>query len=369
MCIRLLCLPVVLLMGACATFPQTQHDRSVILGVTHSGGSYNFGNTTQDFVSQGADDVLALGSRTIKIWFIHPEQVYPFNTVKWPVSFNSLVEMAEHPYYKALFDKPFKTFILVVYSLGREEHYWRNGVTESECANEQRQFYELSKHLLTTYSGTGKTFVLQHWEGDWAIRGCYDPKSDPTPTAVDGMVAWLNARQDGVDEARREVGSHGVHVYHAPEVNLVAIGMNENRPNVANRVLPRTHVDLCSYSSWDTVEKPAEFRRALDYINEHMPLPTPDNDFPNGFKRVYVGEYGWPENDSSPEKALEVVKGATETALDWGCPYVVYWEIYCNEPRRRPVIKNDDVRGVWLIKPDGTKSVTWHYLHERIGKS
>ena len=63
--------------------------------------------------------------------------------------------------------------------------------------------------------GTGKTFVLQHWEGDWAIRGNYKPEETPTPQAIEGMAAWLNARQDGVDAARKAVEAKNVHVYHA----------------------------------------------------------------------------------------------------------------------------------------------------------
>jgi hypothetical protein len=39
-------------------------------------------------------------------------------------------------------------------------------MTEQQKVDEQKQFYELAKYFLTAYKGTGKTFVLQHWEGE-----------------------------------------------------------------------------------------------------------------------------------------------------------------------------------------------------------
>jgi hypothetical protein len=46
---------------------------------------------------------------------------------------------------------------------------------------EAQQFADLTSYLVSTYANTGKTFVLQHWEGDWSIRGGYDPTAKPTP--------------------------------------------------------------------------------------------------------------------------------------------------------------------------------------------
>jgi len=331
-----------------------------ILGVTHVAGAYNLGNTTQDFLSQGADEISALGSETIKLWFAQPDEKYPFNST-WPSSFSSLVDMAQHPYYETVFNGPFKHYILVTYSLGRSGHYWVYGISETEKADEQQQFYELAGHLLTTYAGTGKTFVIQHWEGDWAIRGSYDAGIDPTQTAIDGMIEWLNARQAGIDQARAEFGQDDVYVYHAAEVNLVAQSMNDGRPGVVNSVLPYTNLDLVSYSAYDTESSPTGFGEALDYIAMNMP-----DSAAFGNKNVYIGEYGLPENDSGLEAVQNTVQNVVETALAWGCPYIVYWEVYCNEYLRLPVVSSDDVRGFWLVKPDGTKSWVWHYLHDLI---
>ena len=340
-------------------------DLQNIIGITHVSGEYYL--TDNDYLNEGADQILTLGSRVIKVWFDNPPRSYPFNS-KWPKT-NTFVEMAQSPYFQKLFNKPFKTFIMMCFSTGHGGGYWINGITEKQKKDEQRQFYELSKYLLTTYKNTGKTFVLQHWEGDWLIRGNFDAKSDPTPTAIKSMIEWLNARQAGVNQAKQEVGQHGVRVYHAAEVNRVVVSMKQGKPNMVNSVLPHTNLDLVSYSAWDAATEhfndPNVLRDALDFIAKN----TPDSpDFGN--KNVYMGEFGMPENNYSAEQIQKAIPNAVQTALDWGCPYIVYWQLYCNELKKGkpPVKSNDDVRGFWLIRPDGSKAWTWDYFYQLLNK-
>ncbi|HCO96362.1 MAG TPA: hypothetical protein DIU00_20885 [Phycisphaerales bacterium] len=341
---------------------STEKELRDIIGVTHVDGKYCL--TDEDFLNEGADQILALGSRVIKVWFHNPRRSYSFNS-KWP-EMNSLVEVAKSPYFRELFDKPMTTYIMMCFSMGREAGYWRKGVTEEQKLDEQRQFYELAKYLLTTYKGTSKTFILQHWEGDWLIRGNYDGNSDPAPEAISGMIDWLNARQAGVNQAREELGPDGVWVYHAAEVNRVVGSMRQGNPNVVNTVLPHTKLDLVSYSAWDATtaypEDSQVFRKALDFIAANMP----DNpDFGN--RNVYVGEFGMPENKFPAEQIQKVIPNVVATALDWGCPYIIYWQLYCNEMEDRrelpPVHSNNAVRGFWLIRPDGSRAWTWDYLY------
>jgi hypothetical protein len=372
---------------------QTSVKKSLpdILGTTHTAGNYYL--TDKDYLNEGADQVLAMGSHVIKVWFYgkrneHPEVMYPFNS-NWPKA-NSLVDGAKLPYFKTLFNKPFTTYILVVTSLGRSADYWRDGITKEQEKDEQRQFYELAKHFLTTYKDSGKTFVLQHWEGDWMTRGHFNLDEDPRPEALANMVIWLNARQAGVNQAKKEIGQHGVRVYSAAEVNRVVSSMQTGRPNIVNKVLPYTNVDLVSYSSWDSCvdhyNDPNVLRSALDFIAANVP-DSPDF----GSKNVYLGEFGLPENEFSPERVQQTMANVVDVGLAWGCPYIVYWELYCNELKpdkqttpgelptyqsdlipRTPlaaVHNNNAVRGFWLIKPDGTKSVVWDYFHRLLTAS
>jgi len=359
-------LSVVLLWAAPPTSAKELRD---VLGVTHVAGRYHL--MDKDFLNEGADQILTLGSRVIKVWFFSGRssdgfaKSYPYNS-QWP-KVDSLVEGAQTPYFKTLFSKPFTTYVMKVTALGRDEGYWRKGITDEQKKDEQRQFYELAKYLLTQYKGTGKTFVLQHWEGDWMVRGNFDAEADPTELALKSMIEWLNARQAGVDQAKREVGQPGVHVYHAAEVNRVVASMRDGSPNMVNKVLPHTRLDLVSYSAWDSATAhyadPNVLRGALDFIAAHAP-DSPDF----GNRNVYLGEFGMPENSYSLEQIQTAIRNAVRTGLDWGCPYIVYWQLYCNELKdpntKPPVESNDAVRGFWLIRPDGTKSWVWDYFHD-----
>ena len=334
-----------------------------IVGVAHVNGLYAPSNSGIDFLNHGADEIQALGSKTIKVWFFQPHVNYSFHSA-WPDNFDSLVEMAEHPYFKMLFEKPFLHYILMVYTPGKPEHYWRNGMSEEDIEREHRHFFDLTTYFMNTYAGTGKTFVLQHWEGDWAIRGNYDAEQDLTDQAIEGMILWLNARQNGVDEARRLLSESDVKVYHAAEVNKVLSSLYENKPNVVNTVLPHTKLDLVSYSCWEAMTDSDALQKTLNFIADNT---APSKDFGN--RNVYLGELGWPENDTDQVSYRAAIQNTLKTALDWGCPYAVYWQLYCNEGRNQTINYNSDVRGFWLIRPDGTHAWSWTYLQKVLAKN
>ncbi|MGB2866041.1 MAG: hypothetical protein WBC05_22095, partial [Sedimentisphaerales bacterium] len=101
---------------------------------------------------------------------------------------------------------------------------------------------------------------------------------------------------------------------------------------------------------------------ALDFIAANMP-DSPDF----GSRNVYVGEFGMPENKFPTEQIQKVIPNVVTTALDWGCPYIIYWQLYCNELEDSrelpPVHSNNAVRGFWLIRPDGSRTWTWDYFY------
>ncbi len=341
------------------------------IGSSHIAGKYCL--TNEDYLNEGAIQILGAGMPVIKVYLFRPASGYPYHS-NWP-SFSSMVKIAQSAYFQELFSRPFSTYVMTAYSfVNSNEHYFRGGVSSSQAAAEEQQFYDLARYLLTTYRGTGKTFVLQHWEGDWAIRGnyCTDPSCDPSDTAINGMIGWLNARQDGVTRARNEITDTDVKVYHACEVNLVQLAM-QGRRTVTNNVLPFTRCDLYSYSAYDTVGQAASdpsmtwsrqaVRDALNYIASKAPDSAAFGD-----KNVYIGEYGWPEVSSTQDPgantatSLRVIRVSTEEGLAWGCPFVLYWQVYDNEARVTPP-SNNDVRGFYLIKPDGTRAPAWYYFN------
>lgn len=300
----------------------------------------------------------------------------------WP-DFDTLVQRAEHQYFRELFQRPFKTYILSAYSEPSGDftnHYFTDGMTTADYQDEVSQFYNFSKYLLETYDGTGKEFILQHWQGDWAIIGSYDRSEEPTDTAIQGMIEWLNARQEGVTQAREDVESD-VTVLHAAEVNIVLGAMEDGERRVTNKVLPETNVDLVSHNSYEEMHRgyvppnpnnqggrpsvtPPEqvdlMRSALDYVNEYTPDPTPyvRDSLVEPDKNVFLGEYGFPEVTKGTRGQTRQSILMTEVALDWGARWVVYWQLYDNE----------DV-GFWLIRDDETKTPTYRYFEKLISKN
>ena len=338
-----------------------------IIGSAHVTPKYFFG--IDDCLNQGADELLKMGSKVIKIWYWNggaetPTVMYPWNS-KWQTGVSSLLVGLDNTYYTELFDKPFKTFVMNVASFAHSNpYYWKDIMSPALLAQEEDEFYEFTKALIHKYAGTGKTFIFQHHEGDWHTRGHTD-SSIPAVAGVHArMVEWLNARQRGVTRAREELGYQNVFVYHAAEINVVLNSMNTDQPNIVNAVLPFTTLDLVSYSCYDTSINPAltgnpeVFREAIQYIKQNMP----DSEA-FGNDNVYIGEYGLPENEFSPLQIEIVMTNTVAIGLEESCPYIIYWQLYDNEISTpgavAPITNNGDMRGFWMIRPDGTRS--WHY--------
>lgn len=328
------------------TAPGTQ------LGVAHIGGFYSFSDV--DYLNEGATTAYEIGARCIKVALSldieKPSQkLYPFHS-KWP-KVSTLTELAETPYFRNLFARDFSTFILTAFRPGRTASYWRENFSDEDEKAEEECFASLTRQLLGAYAKTDKTFIIQNWEGDWALRGSFDPATKPTPTATAAMIRWLAARQRGVALGRSEFAKAQAKVFHACEVNLVRQAQLRGEPSVTTDVLPHVSVDLASYSAWDTKDSPTHFAEALAFIAKHKIETTPF-----GKNGVYVGEFGMPESECSPQKAYDRTAALLAEAQKFGCPYAVYWELYCNEPTVKTPQRNTDYKGFWLIRPDGTRS-------------
>jgi hypothetical protein len=334
-----------------------------VLGATHAGGLYNF--TSEDYLDEGGDQLLGFGTRVIKVWLTNDvPSLYLFNS-DWSPPAANVVELAQKPYFQSLFNKPFTTYLLVVKPVTDTPQFLA-GMTPEAVAAESGQMHDLASYLLTTYAGTGKTFVLQNWEGDHLLRAGLMADQDPAPISIQGMIDWWNARQDGVDRARAEVGEHGVRVAHAAEVNQVADSI-AGKVTATNDVIPYTHADLYSYSSWDVQFDPHQLTQALDYLRSKAPLSAL-----YGRRNVYLGEYG-AAKDQVPGNAArrEVIDELTEAGLAWGVLYAVYWQLYDNESyvtinpkKQRPTPAQ--LRGFWLIRPDGIRAAYWYDMQRRL---
>src|SRR5581483_8736342 len=153
--------------------------------------------------------------------------------------------------------------------------YWYNGPNQTSIFNaEQQQFNDFATYLLTNPAFAGKTFILEQWEGDQALGSeaqNHGQLGNVPSTAIQGMIAWINARAAGIHAAVSANPSSPVKVYASLEVNLVknamyqaGIGPNAAQDwnssvvitypyTVTGNVLPNVNVDKVSYSAYDTM--------------------------------------------------------------------------------------------------------------------
>jgi hypothetical protein len=255
------------------------------------------------------------------------------------------------PSYQTVLAMPFDYYLVWAYPLGTAKSC-REAWTEEDRQREYREMYDLTRYLLERFNGTNKTFLLGHWEGDWVLLGGYDINADPKPESVTGMIDWLNLRQRAVDDALRDTPHQGVRVFHYTEVNLVHKAA-AGRTSVCNSVLPKTNVDMVSYSSYDSLDLTKGFpemrdrmKTALDYIAAKLPAKELDWSAP----RVFIGEYGFPLRQVySPKKQEEASREVIRAGLEWGCPFILYWEIYDNEMEEG----SEKTSGFWMIDNHG----------------
>lgn len=356
------------------------------LGATHVGGKYYF--TGRPYLVEGCDRMISMGYKVVKLWFRKSGGGYPFNS-DWNLSDTlTLAELAQHPYWEECFDMPFSVFALSVDGAGIK-------TTDESAAKEEEEIYELSKYLLKKFMDRDVTFILHNWEGDWMLRGGtgdyarWSRKEGDLIRAVDGdrysvlvpsdstercnaMIKWLSARQRGVIRARAEVPESKCKVYHAVEVNKVMDSM-DGIPGLANYVLPAMETDMVSWSCYDamvndTTESGVDLYVGIEYLRDQM-KPT---EIMNGEHVVFLGEIGVPEqryenlmDQASVIHNWDVYMGVC-IALD--IPYIIQWELFCNEPkneelRRLPEARTrDEMRGFWLVRPDGTLSWVGEYF-------
>jgi len=328
-----------------AAAPSTQPvlDRfNYIIGTQDFNPSYHF--TTEPALLEAARAIQAMGSNTIKFGFT------PTSRSGERANFKSLADYARlDPTRRAMLEMPFANYILWAHTFA--EVNWHDGLSEDERNREYHELYDFASYLLKTYSGTGKTFFIGHWEGDWLLRGKGKKDVIPTPVAMQGMTDWFNARQQAIDDAKRDTPHHNVEMFNYAEVNLVRIGM-EGKPCLTTDVIPKTNVDYVSYSSYDCESDPKELTAALSFIESHMqPKPSIKG------KRVFIGEYGFPAYKFSPQQQERKSRDLMIAGLRWGCPFILYWEMYNNE------VKDGHQQGFWLIDDKNTKQPIYntHY--------
>ncbi len=321
----------------------------LVLGfaVTHAAPAYPAGAAT---LLAGAKAAEALGASSLKV-YLTPNVAEKYRDEAWPAAKN-LTELAQTPSFKALFARNLSVFVLTTYTFANGiDGGFMDGLDDLEAASEYAELRELADYLLTAYRGTGKRFVIQNWEGDFAARGGFEPGRRATPAANEGMKRWIAERQRAVTDARAAIGEDGVRIDHAFELNALLADASDH---VGERVLQSVCVDLVSYSSWecfaplydggkDAIERS---ERALQSaITRLRTVACPQS-------RFYLGEIGLAENELAEPLRQPVSEWLSRLPSLLGpSAGVIWWQIYDNE------CKNAVCRGLGLLRPDGSRSV------------
>lgn len=354
--------------GKEADFSDQIDQYNYIAGIQTIGSKYQFTDKTR--LLETAEIIYGMGSNILK-FNMGPAFSVENYAGSNPGNYKNLTDLAKgDASIRTVLDMPFYYYFIWVNPMSKSEWQWKHHkkpFSEEEAKIEYQEIYDLTCYLLKKYSGSGKSFYLGHWEGDWLLLGSYDRTKNPQPWRVQNMIDWLNLRQKAVDDAKRDTPHKEVQIYHYTEVNLVRKGM-QGGPCLTTEVLPHVNVDYVSYSAYDAQPNPARsdlLARALDFIEEH--LPEKEGLFG---KRVFIGEFGYKASAFSPEVQCRNSMQFLENAVEWGCPFVLYWQLYDNE------FVHGKYEGYWLIDDQGEKQPLFYalqnyyreardYLHER----
>ena len=332
-----------------------------VLGTQTFSPKYHF--TDKNRLVETAEAIRDMGSNTIKCHLgvkVYSKGMYDLPNK--PEHSTMKKTLDTDPSFRAVLRMPFAYYLFWAYPhAAGDAHEWHDGLSADEAQYEYDEMHELACYLLQEFNHSKKTFLLGHWEGDWALLGGFDKNKEPDPTAIQGMIDWLSVRQKAIDDAKREVSHEGVDVFHYTEVNLVRKAIAGGR-TVANDVLPKTTVDYVSYSSYDSLEldegpdaMQARLRESLGYIESKLPPKDIRG------KRVFIGEYGFAlHRMKTAEAQNNAARLVAETALEWGCPFALYWQMYDNEAEEGGA----NAKGYWMIDNTGEKQPVY-FTHKR----
>lgn len=372
-----------------------------IFGATHIAGWYNF--TDRPYLLEGLDYYEEFGATSIKTTLTSVDNrmfnAYHFNHT-WP-NFQTIKEVAQHHYIDSLFQRSHintHTF----WTTTKNQGDWKDGpdFAHDSYLDEEEEFYQLTKHLLDTYGNMDKTFVYQNWEGDWMLRGqgvLWEQNPSLIPDYIDweieGMARMFRARQRGTERARNEYNNINAKVFHAIEFNKLwwndngtrRTMMESNIPSVVGDVIPKTRLDLSSWSAYDggwtnatnphghAMWKGIEIAKYFTNETGEMPFETP----------VQIGEFAInenpPYNGNNNQNVIENRYGSyIGVALGLDIPNFYLWNLYGSGQQGGPVgfiwekdTQYDDaflyqwLDGKWILEPDGSWGFAAAYLMQQ----
>jgi hypothetical protein len=350
-------------------FEKQIEEFNYVIGTQTVGAKYKFTNETN--LVETAKAIREMGSNLLKM-SMSPRYWWENYDIPKNENIKSLTDLAKEKNMQQVLNMNFKYYQIWTYEFSQytpepagqkkdeNQIQFVNGLSDYDSIRCYKEIYEFSAYLLKTYSGTGKVFLLGNWEGDWHLRWDYDRTKPANPKTIEGMTRWFRVRQKAIEDAKSNIPHKNVSLFYYVEVNLSDLAV-KGKDCLINSILPNINPDYVSFSSYTATNPPknesemdSTLTAHLNYIESKM-KPKPEI---KG-KRLFIGEYGWSEIGSysnepthrSPESINERAKWVMKSALKWGCPYILWWEMYNNE-----LTKDGKNKGFWLINDKGEKT-------------
>ena len=342
-----------------------------IIGTQTVGSKYKF--TDETMLVETARQIRSMGSNLLK-FSMTPRYCGENYGLPKNDEITTLTKLAQlEPSVKTVLDMDFKYYHIWAYGFSQytpepegekidtNQIKFIKGYSDRYANALYKELYDFASYLLTTYNNSGKVFYLGHWEGDWHLRWNYNKNTPVNTKTLEGMLKWEKVRQKAIDDAKQDVKHEKVEMYNYIEVNQVMIGLDNSQKCVTNAIVNKINPDYVSYSAYDATNPykteealNANLKRALDYIEAHL---QPKTNIPEG-KRVWIGEYGNPAKIYNEEMQDIRSRWTIKAGLEWGTPFILYWELYNNEIDKT----TGEHGGYWLIDSEGDKKKIW-YTH------
>lgn len=310
------------------------------LGCAHVAGKYPITTGSHNFLTYGVDVLGDMGFTKCKL-YLSPnysgsldidKKDYP-NQAWQSSSYTTLVGLAQDPAYQTVFtDTRFDTYFLNTWTFANGiNNPWVSSQPSAQLSNEYNEIKNLCVHLLNTYSN--KTFIIQNWEGDWALLGAFNPNNAIDNWRAQRMAAFMRERKKAIRDATREVPTATSKIKMAIEVNRVLDDINDR---VHTDVAPFVDVDYISLSLYEAInafvgqstqgaaeaaikQKIQEVFDRVRKYNKNIP--------------IYIGEFGFPQKETSMSGFdvtgfLDAIKQKSE---ELGIVYALWWNLFDNE--------------------------------------
>ncbi len=302
-----------------------------VVGTQNFAPAYGFSG--QDATFEAARRMYEMGANTIKL----------FSDDRHRETFHKILESF-----------PFRYVLTWYHSSGA---VWQDGFDDRDRELEYSGMYNFASELLRRYDGSGITFYIGNWEGDWLLTGTDATVERVAPERLDGMAKWYSTRQRAIDDAKRDTPHNNVRIYNYAECNR-STDIDRGFDRMANRVLPCTDVDLISYSAYDVQNlEVSEIDRLLRLAEDTLkPRDTSDPVFAG--RRIFAGETSWPwELTHTEQEHNRVNTSYMIKYLKLRLPFALFWEMYNNE-----VTPDGRQRGFWLIDSNNHKWRLWYTI-------